>query len=133
MNSVQLIGRIGKDPEIHTFESGKKVARLSVCTGRKYTNKDGQEVDNTNWHNVKVIGSAVSIVEKFLSKGTQIGVNGSINYGSYEKNGNTYYYTDIICNQLHLISSKSNSDGVTNAIDNNNSDEAAPESDDLPF
>ena len=105
-NSVQLIGRLGGDPEIRTFESGKKMATFSLATNESYTNNQGEKVEDTQWHNIVVWGKVVEVVENFLKKGSEIALEGKLINRSYEKDGVKKYVTEISLNDLLMLSKK---------------------------
>lgn len=105
-NSVQLIGRLGNEPEVRTFESGKKMATFSLATNDTYINAQGDKVEETEWHNIVVWGKKVDIVEKYLKKGNEIAVQGKIRTRSYEKDGEKRYITEINLNELLMLGSK---------------------------
>lgn len=114
MNSVQLVGRVGQDPQI--FEEGsKRVARVSLATTeRGFVKKDGTKVeDRTEWHSLVFFGSITSVIEKYVKKGELISVRGSIHYDKYEdKDKVVRYTTDIRCTDLELLGSKKESEQV---------------------
>ena len=106
MNRVTLIGNIGKDPEVKTFDWGK-VAKFSLATTESYKNKQGEKITETEWHNIVFKGKVVDVVEKYTHKGDKICVEGKIKTRSYtDKEGATHWATEIICDQLELIESK---------------------------
>jgi single-strand DNA-binding protein len=106
-NSVSLIGNTGKDPEVLVTDAGKKVAKFSLATNESYTNKSGEKVTETQWHNIVAWGKTADIVEKYLSKGKEVGVRGKLTYGSYEtKEGEKRYFTEVVCDELLLLGSK---------------------------
>jgi single-strand DNA-binding protein len=105
-NKVQLIGNLGNDPQIHIFENGNKKATLSLATNESYTNKEGEKVENTQWHNVVFFGKTADIAEKFLTKGTEIAIEGKLNTRSYEKEGEKRYVTEIIGNEMLMLGKK---------------------------
>lgn len=105
-NSVQLIGRLGTDPQIRTFESGKKMASFSLATNESYTNNKGEKVDDTQWHNIVIWGNKVDIAEKYLKKGSEIAVQGKLINRSYESNGEKRYITEINLNELLMLDKK---------------------------
>ncbi len=105
-NKVQLIGNLGNDPQIHVFENGNKKATLSLATNESYTNKEGEKVENTQWHNVVFFGKTADIAEKFLTKGTEIAIEGKLNTRSYEKEGEKRYVTEIIGNEMLMLGKK---------------------------
>jgi single-strand DNA-binding protein len=106
-NQVQLIGFLGKDPEIKTLESGKKMAKLTIATNDYYLNDQGQKVETTAWHSVTFWGKPVNVIEKFLLKGKEVGILGKLSYRDYEdKDGVKRYVTDIVGNELLLLGGK---------------------------
>ena len=106
-NKVQLIGRLGKDPEIVTFEDGNKLAKFSMATDDSYKNKDGQKVERAYWHDLVVRGGLVNVVQNYVTKGQEIAIEGKLTNRSWEdKEGKTRYTTEIMCNELLLLGSK---------------------------
>jgi single-strand DNA-binding protein len=104
-NKVQLIGRLGQDPEIVNLESGKKLAKFSLATNENYTNTKGEKVENTQWHNVVAWGKTAEIVEKYINKGQEIAVEGKLTTRDWEdKDGNKRYITEVVCNELLMLS-----------------------------
>lgn len=95
MNKVTLIGRLGNDPEVKQFQDGTTVVRLSVATTERYTNKQGEKVELTEWHTVKFWRKTAEIVAKYFKKGDPIVVEGKLHYDSYEKDGRKVYTTEI--------------------------------------
>lgn len=100
MNVVNLIGRLGRDPETSTSQSGMLIAKFSLATSTK---KNGETV--TQWHRCVAFGKTAELIQQYITKGQQLGVEGSIQYGQYDKDGITRYTTDIIVNRIHFISS----------------------------
>ncbi len=106
-NKVQLIGNIGGPPEIKTLESGKKMARFSVATNENYRNAKGEKVVETQWHNLVAWGKVAEIVEKYLTKGKEIVVEGKLITRSYnDKQGAKKTVTEIEVNELLMMGSK---------------------------
>lgn len=109
-NKVQLIGRLGQDPEIRTLESGKKVAHFNLATNESYKNADGAKVDETTWHSIVAWNGLAEITSKFLAKGREVCIEGRINYRSYtDKNGNQRNVTEIVATDLVMLNAKSRS------------------------
>ena len=103
-NSVNLIGNLGMDPEIKLLESGKKLARFSLATSELYRNAEGEQIKDTQWHQVVAWGGNATIAEKFLKKGREVALSGRLSHRSYEdKNGNTRYLTEVIVNEIVLL------------------------------
>ena len=106
-NKVQLIGNLGNAPEVKTLESGKKMARFSVATNEDYRNAKGEKVRETQWHNLIAWGKVAEIVEKFLTKGKEVAIEGKLINRSYnDKEGNKKYVTEIQVNELLLLGAK---------------------------
>ena len=106
MNHVQLIGRLGNDPEVRSFESGKQMATFSLATNETYYNNKGEKVTDTQWHNIVVWGKKVDVVQNYLSKGSEIALEGKLINRSYEKDGERKYITEISLNELLMMGSK---------------------------
>lgn len=103
-NSVHLIGHVGQQPEVITLESGKKMAKFSLATNSIYKNAKGEKVEDTQWHNIVAWGNTVDIIEKYVDKGKEIGIQGKLTSTSYEaKDGSKKYITQVICNELLLL------------------------------
>lgn len=103
-NKVQLIGHVGNDPEIITFDSGKKKATFSIATNESYKNSKGEKVEDTQWHHIVVWGKTVDIVENYVPKGKEIGIEGKLTSRSYEtKEGEKRYITEVVCSELLLL------------------------------
>ena len=106
-NKVQLIGNLGNNPEVITLESGKKLAKFSIATNESYKNAQGEKVTDTQWHNVIAWNKTAEIVEKYLSKGNEVAVEGKLTSRSYEdKEGVKKYITEIVVNELLMLGGK---------------------------
>lgn len=104
-NKVQLIGRLGQDPEIVNFDNGNKIAKFSLATDDSYKDKNGNKVERAYWHNIIVRGGLVKVVENYISKGQEIAVEGKLTNRSWEdKEGKKHYMTEIVCNELLMLS-----------------------------
>jgi single-strand DNA-binding protein len=118
VNKVILVGNLGKDPEVRHLEGDKKVAKFTLATTEAYRDRNGQRVENTEWHNVEFWGPVTEVIEKYLKKGSQVYVEGKLRTRSYEdKEGVKKYVTEIIGQNLTLIGgrpSDSQSEGATN-------------------
>jgi single-strand DNA-binding protein len=105
-NSVQLIGRLGKDPEVKMFNKNKK-ATFSMATTDSYKNLKGERVEDTQWHNVVIWGALADVAEKFLKKGQEIAVEGKLVHRNYETDkGEKKFITEINVNDLLMLGSK---------------------------
>ena len=106
-NSVQLIGRLGKDPEVKVYGDNKKKATFSIATSDSYKNAKGEKVEDTQWHNIVIWGSLAGIAEKYLRKGQEVCVEGKLVHRNYETSaGEKRFITEINVNDLLMLGSK---------------------------
>jgi single-strand DNA-binding protein len=106
-NRVQLIGNVGNDPEVKTFEGGKKVANLTIATNESYRNDKGEKVEQTEWHRVVAWGKTAEIIEKYVMKGKEIAIDGKLTHRSYDdKNGEKRYISEVVVNEITLLGNK---------------------------
>lgn len=104
INQVQLIGNTGKDPEVRVFEGGTKIASLTLATTERYTDRNGQQQEATEWHNLVFNGKIADVVEKYVKKGMLIFVGGKIKYRSWQdQNGQRRFQTEILCNAIQIL------------------------------
>ena len=131
LNKVQLIGRLGADPEIKQMVNGKNVARLSVATSQSWKDKStGERKEKTEWHRVVVFNEGlVNVVQQYLKKGAQVYIEGQLSTRKWkdEKSGQDKYSTEVVLqgynSSLTMLGGKNNS---------NNSNEASQEKSSLP-
>jgi len=103
-NKVQLIGHLGQDPDIKTFENDKKVANMSLATSEQYKNAQGEKITETQWHSVVAWGKLAEIAEKYLVKGTEVVVEGKLVNKNYtDKQGIKRYVTEVQANELLIL------------------------------
>lgn len=101
MNTVQILGNLGKDPDIRATGTGKTVATFSVAVKRKYTTQQGEGKELTDWINVVAWGNLAEAVGNQLKKGSRVFVEGRYSTRSYEdKSGNKRYVTEVIANMI---------------------------------
>ena len=103
-NKVFLIGNVGVEPEIKTFENGE-LANLVVATNETYRNKNGERVDNTEWHRITVFGKGqVAVVRDYIHKGKEIALEGKLVTRSWEtQDGDKRYTTEVVANEILLL------------------------------
>ncbi len=107
LNKVMLIGRLGRDPEIRYSQQGTAVVNFSIATSEQWTDKNtGDRQEKTEWHRIVVFGKQAEICEKYLSKGSQIYVEGRLQTRNYEKDGQTHYMTEIVVNNFQFLGGK---------------------------
>ncbi|NNE33053.1 MAG: single-stranded DNA-binding protein [Winogradskyella sp.] len=103
-NKVQLIGNLGNDPEIINLESGKTLAKFSIATNESYKNAQGEKITDTQWHNIIAWGKTAQIVEKYITKGKEVAVEGKLTTRSWEdKDGMKRYTTEVVCTELLML------------------------------
>lgn len=106
-NKVQLIGNLGKDPEIVNLESGKKLAKFTLATNESYKNAQGEKITDTQWHQIVAWGKTADIIEKYVVKGKEVAIDGKLTTRSWEdKDGIKRYITEVVCNELLMLGAK---------------------------
>jgi single-strand DNA-binding protein len=126
LNKVMLIGNVGKDPEVTTLDKGGKVAKFTLATSEKYTDKSGNKTERTDWHNIVAWGPLADLVEKYVVKGKQLYLEGQIRNRSWEQDGVKKFATDINITQLVFLS---NGNGASNGkSESSSSSSEAPKS-----
>ena len=106
-NKVQLIGNLGNDPEIIALESGRKLAKFSLATNESYKDVNGEKQTKTDWHNIVAWGKTAEIIEKYVTKGKEVAVEGKLITRNYEtKEGEKRHITEVVCNELLMLGSK---------------------------
>jgi single-strand DNA-binding protein len=105
-NTVHLIGRLGKDPEVKTF-GDKKKASFSIATTDSYKNAKGEKVEETQWHNLVIWGKLADVAGKYLKKGSEVAIEGKLVHRVYETDkGEKRYFTEINVNDFLMLGSK---------------------------
>ena len=145
VNKVIIVGRLGKDPEVRHLESGAAVANFSVATSEVYKDRNtGERREQTEWHNVVLWRGLADIAEKYLHKGDMIYVEGKLRTRSWEKDGVTRYTTEIVGDNMTMLTPKGTNDGSAmpnTSVTPTQAQASTPaadismdsESDDLPF
>ena len=107
LNKVQIIGRVGKDPEVRYTTNGDAIANFTVATSERYKDKQtGEAVEKTEWHNVSAFRRLGEIVGEYVRKGSLIYIEGKIQTRKYEKDGVTHYATSIVASEMKMLGSK---------------------------
>lgn len=105
-NKVQLIGNLGMDPEIKKLENGSSLAKFSLATSDSYKNKNGEKVEETQWHNIVAWGPKAQFAEKYLKKGQQVAVEGKLTHRTYEdQEGKKQYFTEVVVSDFQMFGS----------------------------
>jgi single-strand DNA-binding protein len=107
VNSVRLLGNLGKDPVVKSFSNGGKIANCTLATSHVYKDKDGNRVEETDWHNIVIKGKLAEVAEKYLNKGSRIALEGSIRTRKYnDADGKEKYITEIQVSEFQMLTSK---------------------------
>ena len=129
VNKVILIGNLGKDPEVKVTPSGTPVAKFTLATNERYKDKSGQWQDRTEWHNLVAWQRTAEIIGEYVKKGSKVYVEGRLQTSSWDdkSTGEKKYRTEIIVNDLVLLSGRGDGDGGSRGGGGNNFDQRAPE------
>lgn len=142
VNKVILIGNLGADPEVKTLESGTKVATIRLATTERYKDRDGNAQEKTEWHNVVLWRGLAEITEKYLKKGRQVYIEGSLQTRKWtDQSGADRYTTEIVAREMTMLGGPGGSGGdsaPSNGFSSNQVSEPPQQpigdiDDDLPF
>lgn len=104
INKVILVGNVGLDPEVRTLETGVKVARLRLATTERIFNRQTNEnTEHTEWHTVTLWRGLAEVVDKYVRKGSQLYIEGSLRSREWERDGVKHYATEIVANEMKLL------------------------------
>ncbi len=112
LNKVSLLGHLGSDPEVRSTSNGTRVATLSLATSRQWKNQAGEQQEKTEWHRVVMWNNnrgtgLADVAERYLKKGSQVYVEGSIEYRTWEdREGKTRYTTEIRAREMIMLSGR---------------------------
>ena len=110
INKVILVGHVGKDPEVRHLDSTSAVANFTLATSETYTNKSGEKVTNTEWHNIICWRGLATVAENYVRKGAQLYIEGRIRTRNYDApDGSKRYITEIYADTLQLLGKKEGS------------------------
>ena len=106
-NSVRLVGNLGMDPEIKSFDNNRKLAKIAIATNESYKNDKGEKITDTQWHNLVLWGAQAKLAEDLLKKGDEIAIEGKLASRSYvDKDGNKRYVTEVVVNEFLKVGLK---------------------------
>nr|WP_067058057.1 single-stranded DNA-binding protein [Mucilaginibacter sp. L294] len=106
-NSVRLIGNVGMDPDVRTFDNNRKMVRLSIATNDSYKNDKGEKVTDTQWHNIVLWGAQATMAETCLKKGDSVIIEGKLASRNYnDKDGVKRYVTEVVVNEFIKMGGK---------------------------
>jgi single-strand DNA-binding protein len=135
VNKVILIGNLGRDPELRYTPGGQAVTSFRIATTDRWRDKDGQNQERTEWHNIVAWGRQAEIINESLKKGSPVYIEGRLQTRSWEdKDGNKRYITEIVTQRLQFLGRRAPEEGESPAPPETEAPEApAGEEDDLPF
>jgi len=113
INKVILVGRLGKDPEIRSTPGGNTVAKFTIATDERFTDKSGEKQERTEWHNIVAWGKLAEICGQYLRKGKLVYIEGSIRTDSWEdkESGQKRYRTEIVANTMKMLDRRGDDEG----------------------
>ncbi len=113
INKVILVGRLGKDPEVRSTPSGTSVAKFSLATDERFTDKSGEKQDRTEWHNIVAWGKLGEICGQYLRKGKLVYIEGSIRTDSWDdkESGQKKYRTEIVARDMKMLDRRGDDEG----------------------
>ncbi len=106
LNRIQLIGRLGKDPEVRVTPKGSKVCTFSLAVSRRCKSGEGKDKEATDWFNVEAWGHLGEVCKQYLHKGRLVFLEGQLRTDRYEHEGETRYYTKVIATQMQMLDRK---------------------------
>lgn len=144
VNRVFLIGRCGGNPDVKTInEQGRKAAQFSLATTEKYKDRNGEVKEQTEWHNIVAFDKTAELIEKFVTKGMLLFIEGKLRTRSWDdQHGNKRFITEVLVNAIQFLEKKELTDAPQNVRSTQNTHHAssspisssgAPQDDDLPF
>ena len=125
INKVILVGNVGRDPEVRYLDNGVVIAKFPIATSETYTNKSGEKVTNTEWHNIVLWRKLAEVADKYIKKGSSLYIEGKIRSRSYEdKDGIKRYITEIIADNMQMLGKRQDD---RQPVSNNNGTNPKPE------
>jgi single-strand DNA-binding protein len=112
LNRVQLIGRLGKDPEGKFTPTGKKVTHFSVAISNRWKSKEGEAKEYTEWVNVEAWGRLGEVCQEYLKKGSLVFIEGRLKTDKYEDKGENRYYTKVVALAMQMLDRKPNDEPI---------------------
>ena len=138
VNKVILVGNLGKDPEMRYTPSGVAVTTFSLATTERFKDRNGQQQERTEWHNIVAWRGLAEICGKYLAKGRQVYIEGKIQTRSYDdRDGNKKYITEIVADNMQMLGRPGEGGGSTPAANwskgGSSESQASPDYDEPPF
>lgn len=133
INKVILVGRLGKDPEIRSTPGGTSVAKFSLATDERYTDRAGEKQERTEWHNIVAWGKLGEICGQYLKKGKLVYIEGSIRTDSWDdkESGQKKYRTEIIARDMKMLERRDDGGGGGGYSSSRGAGKSAPSGGDM--
>ncbi len=106
LNRIQVIGHLGKDPEMHSTPKGRQVCTFSNAVSRRWKSSSGEDKEATDWFNVEAWGHLGEVCKQYLRKGRLVFLEGQLRTDRYEHEGETRYYTKVVATQMQMLDRK---------------------------
>jgi len=126
LNRIQLIGRLGKDPEGKFTPTGKQVTRFSLAVTNRWKTKDGETKEYTEWINIEAWGRLGEVCQEYLKKGSLVYVDGRLKTDRYEDQGENKYYSKVVALQMQMLDRKPTEDPIMTIEEDSGEYEAEP-------
>lgn len=133
LNKVMLIGNVGREPEFKSTPNGTAIVNLPLATTEKWTDKQGQKQERTEWHRITLYNRLAELAGQYVQKGSKLYIEGKIVTNSYEKDGEKRYSTEIIANSMQFLSPSQQSAAKPAQPAQPVQPAADPFDDDIPF
>lgn len=141
VNRVILVGNLGKDPEVRHLDGGSTIAKFPLATSESYKDRNtGERIKQTEWHNIVLWRGLAEVAEKYLKKGNQVYIEGKLKTRSWDSDGVKKYITEVVADNMVMMSSKSSNDNgdsggsyENSSASNDAMDNSSDPIDDLPF
>lgn len=126
LNRIQLIGRLGRDPEGKFTPTGKQVTHFSLAVTNRWKTKDGETKEYTEWINIEAWGRLGQVCQEYLKKGSLVYLDGRLKTDRYEDQGENKYYTKVVALQMQMLDRKPTEDPIMTIEEDSGEYEAEP-------
>jgi len=136
LNQVQIIGRVGNDPDIKELDNGVNIAKFSVATTEKWKDKSGETKEHTEWHKVVIFGRLSEVVKNYVSKGSLLYLSGKLKTNKYtDENGAEKYSTNVVADTMKLLGGNSKDSNSNKSKQQKSANQQSDDyfDDDIPF
>lgn len=134
LNKVMVIGNVGQEPKIFTFQNGKKKASFSVAASKRYRDANGEQKEQTTWVNCSAFGKLADVVEEYVVKGSQLFVEGELSVNNFaDQNGNRKSVTEVRVTTLQMLDKRNAGNGNNNQYSESAASGFEEDDGDIPF